>query len=197
VSAERAPAGSAPVPHLDGTSTEYYDLECSEAGLLALLREVFEEHWEHVIFGPCIEGAVFEGRFGRRPRLSLLDGYVTVQVEGSESWHFHLCIGPHRGSAGLPTPPALAEWRRCARAAFFQNRDRAGRPSAWGLRLWNGRGEQMVTVFFPNPWIDPVEGRYVDIPDWSRLDRWMALRARHAGVPPEAPPRDAAPPRTH
>ena len=29
----------------------------------ARLREVFEEHWEHVIFGPCIEGAVFEGNY--------------------------------------------------------------------------------------------------------------------------------------
>ena len=112
-----------------------------------------------------------------------------MQVEGSESWHFHLCIGPHQGSAALPTPPALAEWRRCARAAFFQNRDRAGRPSAWGLRLWNGRDEQMLTVFLPNPWIDPARGRYVDTPDWSRLDLWMDLRARHAGRARRAPAR--------
>jgi len=125
------------------------------------------------------------------------DGYVTVQLQGSESWHFHLCIGPHRGSPGLLTPPALAEWRRCRRAAFFQNRDRAGRPSAWGFRLWNGRDEQMLTVFLPNPWIDPREGRYVDTPDWARLRLWMDLRARHAGVPAEPPPADATPPRTH
>jgi hypothetical protein len=183
--------------NLDGSRTEYFAVECTEARLLALLREVFEEHWEDVIFGPCIEGAVFEGRFGRRPTLSLLDGYLTVQVEGSESWHFHLCIGPHRGSPGLPTPPALAEWRRCARAAFFQNRARAGRPSSWGLRLWNGRAEQMLTVFLPNPWIDPGRGRYVDTPEWSRLELWMALRARHAGVPADPPPVHAEPPRTH
>ena len=99
--------------NLDGTRTEYFAVECTEALLLALLREVFEEHWEHVIFGPCIEGAVFEGRFGRRPRLSLLDGYVTVQVEGSESWHFHLCIGPHAGSPGCPRRP---RWPRGAAA---------------------------------------------------------------------------------
>jgi hypothetical protein len=183
--------------HLDGSRVEYFAVECTEPALLALLREVFEEHWDDVIFGPCIEGAVFEGRFGARPRVSLLDGYVTVQLQGSESWHFHLCIGPHRGSPGLPTPPALAEWRRCRRAAFFQNRDRAGRPSAWGFRLWNGRGEQMMTVFLPNPWIDPRAGQYVDRPDWTRLRLWMDLRARHAGVPPEPPPADATPPRTH
>ena len=76
--------------NLDGSRTEYFAVECTEARLLALLREVFEAHWEHVIFGPCIEGAVFEGRFGRPPRLSLLDGYVTVQVEGSARFRvFH------------------------------------------------------------------------------------------------------------
>jgi hypothetical protein len=154
--------------NLDGSRTEYFAVECTEARLLTLLREVFEEHWAHVIFGPCIEGAVFEGRFG-----------------------------PHWGSPELPTPPALAEWRRCARAAFFQSRDRAGRPSAWGLRLRNGRDEQMLTVFLPNPWIDPARGRYVDTPDWSRLELWMDLRARHAGVPAEGPPAHAEPPRTH
>jgi len=53
--------------HLDGSRTEYFTVECTEAALLSLLREVFEEHWEHVIFGPCIEGAVFEGRFAARP----------------------------------------------------------------------------------------------------------------------------------
>ena len=183
--------------NLDGTGTEYFDVECSEEALVALLREVFEVNWRDVIFGPCIEGAVFEGRFGAKPTLSLLDGYATVEVPGSESWHFHLCIGPHRGSASLPTPPELAQWRRCARAAFFRNLDRGGRASAWGLRLWNGRGEQMLTVFFPNPWIDPTRQRYVAEPDWSRLDLWMGARERFTGVPVEPPPANAEPPVTH
>jgi hypothetical protein len=30
--------------NLDGTRTEYFALECTEAALLALLRELFEEH---------------------------------------------------------------------------------------------------------------------------------------------------------
>lgn len=183
--------------NLDGTRTEYFAVECTEPALLALLREIFEEHWADVTFGPCLEGAVFEGRFSRRPAVTLLDGYVTVQVEGTESWHFHLCIGPHRGSPALPTPPELQRWRRCARAAFFRNRDRAGRPSAWGFRMWNGRGEQMLTVFFPNPWLDPALRRYVDTPDWSCLGPWMRLRERHAGVPAEPPPADATRPQTH
>jgi len=183
--------------HLDGTRTEYWEVEPSDAGLLSLLRELFEEHWAEVIFGPCIQGAVFEGRFAARPRVSLLDGYVTVQVEGAESWHFHLCIGAHRGTPALPTPPELAAWRRCARAAFFRSADRAGRPASWGFRMWNGRAEQMITVFFPNPWIDPASSRYLSAPAWSRLDLWMEMRERHASVPSEPPPRDAHPPVTH
>jgi len=63
--------------------------------------------------------------------------------------------------------------------------------------MWNGRAEQMLTVFFPNPWIDPAAQRYVDEPDWSRLELWMRLRERFAGVPAEAPPHDAERPVTH
>src|SRR5580765_7312270 len=95
-------APSIAVENLDGSRTEYFDVDPTEATLLALARELFEEHWEQVIFGPCIEGAVFEGRFSERPRLSLLDGYLTVEVEGGGSWHFHVCIGPHHGTPACP-----------------------------------------------------------------------------------------------
>ncbi len=185
------------VDNLDGTRTEYFPVPAEEATLVALLREVFEEHWDQVIFGPCIEGAVFEGRFAAAPRLTLLDGYATVELTGRDAWHFHLCVGPHRGSPTLPTPPELAAWRRCRRAAFFVSRDPDGRGSAWGFRMWNGRGEQMLTVFFPNPWLDAERRRYVDTPDWSRLGLWMGLRERYGGVQPDAPPADGRPPRTH
>jgi hypothetical protein len=63
--------------------------------------------------------------------------------------------------------------------------------------MWNGRGEQMLTVFFPNPWIDPARQRYVAEPDWSRLELWMRLRERFAGIPGEPPPAHAEPPVTH
>jgi hypothetical protein len=183
--------------HLDGTSTEYFDVAPDESTLLGILRDLFEEHWPSVVFGPCIQGAVFEGRFPARPTVSTLDGYATVEIGGRESWHFHLCIGPHRGSAAAPTPPELAAWRRCARAAFFRAMDAAGRHSSWGYRMWNGRGEQMITVFLPNPWLDEAGVRWLDAPNWSRLDIWMQMRARWAGVAPEAPPSDSGRPITH
>jgi len=63
--------------------------------------------------------------------------------------------------------------------------------------MWNGRGEQMLTVFFPNPWLDPERQRYVAEPDWSRLEPWMQLRKRFAGMAADPPPVDAEPPVTH
>jgi hypothetical protein len=63
--------------------------------------------------------------------------------------------------------------------------------------MWNGRDEQMITVFLPNPWLDEARTRFVTVPDWSRLEPWMRLRARFAGTPPEPPPLDARPPKTH
>jgi hypothetical protein len=49
----------------------------------------------------------------------------------------------------------------------------------WGLRLWNGRGEQMVTVLFPSAYYsDAME--LLPEPDWRRLALWEALRGQHA-----------------
>jgi hypothetical protein len=183
--------------NLDGTTTEYFPIEPSEPTLLALLREVFETHWHEVVFGPCIQGAVFEARFKAPPRLSVLDGYLTVGSGDAEPWHLHLCIGPHVGTRARPTPPELAAWRRCRRAAFFRDGDRAGRQAVWGLRMWNGRDEQMLTVFFPNPWLHPTTMRPRRPADWSCLATWMDLRARYTGVSSEAPPDDETPPVLH
>ena len=183
--------------NLDGTTTEYFPVDPSEPRLLALLRDVFEMHWRQVIFGPCIQGAVFEARFTAAPRLTLLDGYVTIAAGGDQPWHLHLCVGPHAGTAARPTPPELATWRRCGRAAFFRDRDRSGRQSVWGFRMWNGRDEQMLTVFFPNPWLDPTTMHPRRTPDWACLATWMELRERYAGTPKDAPPNDETPPCLH
>jgi hypothetical protein len=183
--------------NLDGTITEYFAVPTGEDDLLALLRDVFESHWREVLFGPCIQGAVFEARYTAAPRLTLLDGYVTIAAGDDQPWHLHLCIGPHVGTTARPTPPALAAWRRCGRAAFFRDEDRNGRQSVWGFRMWNGRDEQMLTVFFPNPWLDSDTMLPRRTPDWSCLATWMTLRARYAGIPVETPPEDATPPQLH
>jgi hypothetical protein len=185
------------VENPDGSKTDYFEIEPSEERLLALLRELFESCWKEIIFGPCLQGAVFELRFSEQPRVDYLDGYVTIGPTAPKSWHFHLCIGPTKGSKTRLTPSELAEWRRCSRAAFFRDSDTAGRWGSWGFRMWNGKGEQMITIFFPNPWLDPEQLHYVKTADWSRLDLWMRLRERYAGVPAEPPPSDTTPRRMH
>jgi hypothetical protein len=181
------------VRNLDGTTTEYFDFSATEETLDALVRALFEDNWNQIDFGPCIQGAVFELRFATKPRVSYLDGYFTVGEEGEGKWHFHLCTGEHHGTKAHPTPAELGAWRRCARVAFYRDSDASGRTSSWGLRMWNGRDEQMMTVFFPNPWLNELRTKRVKEPDWSRLSLWMDLRARFASIPPDPLPDAQAP----
>jgi hypothetical protein len=81
-------------------------------------------------------------------------------------------------------PPDIAAWRRASRAALYRSINREQAPVSWGLRLWNGRGEQMLTLFFPNPYYDAHMRR--QRPDWRKLELWNDLRARFLGLPPDA-----------
>lgn len=172
-------------------------METSKENLRSLLKGLFEDNWDQIVFGPCLQGTVFELRFFEKPKVRYQDGYLTIGPTDAKSWHFHLCIGAHKGTKTRPTPPALARWRRCSRAAFFRDFDPVGRCGSWGFRMWNGKGEQMITIFFPNPWLDPDRFHSVQRPDWTRLDLWMRLRERYAGIPAELPPADSEPPRMH
>jgi hypothetical protein len=156
----------------DGTITRYAEVGVSGDTVERLLTEVFGEHWEVISAGPVIEGAAYEIRFTAAPRLTMLDGYLTVDMG---PWHFHLCVNDHRGAA----TPDLARLRRVARAAFFHTEGGPCAPGAWGLRLWNGHGEQMITVYFPNPWLD-ADDRRVREPRWERTALWEDLRRRYA-----------------
>ena len=167
-------------PNPDGHLIEYTDFEPAADVLERLLRDLFEHHWRDLAFGSCIQGAVYELRASQPPRLSFLDGYLTVDLGGS---HLHLCIGPHAGPQGNPTPPEIAAWRRVGRAAFYRSLNREGAPVSWGLRMWNGRGEQMLTVFLPNPYYDASGRRQA--PDWRLLDLWNRLRSTYFELPPQ------------
>jgi len=168
-------------PNPDGYLIEYTDFEPAAPLLERLLRELFEQHWRALVFGYCIQGAVFELQATQSPRISLLDGYLTVDLGAG---HMHLCIGEHHGPAARPTPPDIAVWRRVRRSALFRSLNREQAPVSWGLRLWNGRAEQMLTVFFPNPYYDDDMRRQP--PDWRKLGLWNDLRTRYFGLPPEA-----------
>jgi hypothetical protein len=159
----------------DGSITRYADVPVASDTVERLMTEVFREHWAAIFAGPVIEGAAYEIRFVAPPAVSMLDGYLTVDTG---AWHFHLCVGAHRGAA----TPEQARVRRAARAAFFHTDGGTCVPGAWGLRLWNGRGEQMITVFFPNPWLDDAGDR-VREPCWERTALWEELRRRYAAAP--------------
>jgi hypothetical protein len=156
----------------DGTTTEYADVPVVGDRVERLMTEVFGEHWAAITAGPVIDGAAYEIRFVAPPRLSMLDGYLTIDTG---AWHFHLCVNDHAGAAA----PDLARVRRVARAAFFRSEGGSCVPGSWGLRLWNGRGEQMITVYFPNPWLDDGDERARE-PRWERTALWDDLRRRYA-----------------
>lgn len=164
----------------DGAQLDVFDLPADEASLEALLRDLFGRHWDKIVFGPIIQGAAWEIRATAPPdKIAMLDGYMTVVLGAS---HFHLCIGPHEGSSRHPTPPELARHRRTARAELFRRLGPAGAPVSWGLRLFNGAGEQQITVFLPNPFLSPDGERVLKQPDWARLALWDELRARFTGA---------------
>ena len=165
-------ADTAVVREADGSVTRYAEVPVTGDTVERLMIEVFREHWAEVFAGPVIEGAAYEIRFTAPPAVSMLDGYLTVDTG---TWHFHLCVNDHRGAA----TPEQARIRRVARVAFFRTDGGTCVPGAWGLRLWNGRDEQMVTVFFPNPWLDD-EAERVREPRWERTALWEDLRRRYA-----------------
>jgi hypothetical protein len=159
---------------LDGTVTVYFDAPVAGDRIERLLTEVFTEHWAKVTAGPLVEGAAYEIRFTAPPTVTMLDGYLTVDPG---AWHFHLCVSDHRGARSKE----LARLRRVARAAFFRTEGGSCAPTTWGLRLWNGRGEQMITVLFPSPHFD-AEWRRLSEPRWEKTALWRGLRSRYAGV---------------
>ncbi len=65
-------------------------------------------------------------------------------------------------------------------ACFHDMQEKGMVKGSWGLRLWNGLGEQMITVFFPNPYLTD-EQKIRREPDWGRLALWEGLRRRYAG----------------
>ena len=132
------------VQNPDGSTAEHFSITLVPGRLEKLFRELFEEHWSEIIFGPCIQGAVFEIRLTEKPRkITILDGYLTVDIG---PWHFHLCIDEHKQAA----TPELARQRQTSQTVFFHDiRENGEVKGSWGLRLWNGFGEPMLTGFSP------------------------------------------------
>lgn len=160
---------------------EIFPLPTGEAFLFDLMKDLFENWWREIQFGILIQGAAWELKLSEKPRyIGLLDGYVTIDFGGP---HCHICIGPHKGSSKNPVSPALAKHRRCARAELYRQLHN-GKPNSWGLRLYNGKDEQLLTVFLPNPFLSP-EMKLLKQPDFSRLALWDHLLKSCLGLPPD------------
>jgi hypothetical protein len=166
------------VRHPDDSLTAYSYFAPAESTMLDLVDELFVHNWRRIVVGPCLEGAVFEVIFKEAPEVRISDGYLTVDLG---SWHFHLCISQHQGSAS----EELRRMRPVAKIAFFERRGSGcGGGRSWGLRLWNGYGEQMTTVFLPNPALTD-DMKSLKNADWNRLDLYYRLREKflHEPVP--------------
>jgi hypothetical protein len=184
--------GPARVTEADGSVLEVFALPADEASLEAILRDLFENHWWEITFGPIIQGAAWEMRAQAAPtHVGTLDGYITIAFGAP---HFHICIGPHKGMPNSPVSAELAHHRRTSRALLYRQLDRDGAPISWGVRLFNGKDEQQITVLLPNPFLSPSGEKILKVPDWSRLALWDALRARWLGLT-EPDPRDRSAPR--
>lgn len=165
-------------------TVEIFPLPAEEALLKDLLTEVFRESWREIRFGILIQGAVFEiAAPGAPQRISMRNGYLRVDFG---AWHFQLCIGEHRGSPERPVSSGLAIHRRTARAEFYRVLGEDA-PTSWGLRLFNGAGEQQLTVMLPHPFL-AQDMSVLAAPDWSRLALWDRLRKRYLEL--DADPRD-------
>jgi hypothetical protein len=164
----------------DGAAYEIFALPTDAASLEDLLTDLFRNHWQQITFGPIIQGAAWEMRAAQPPdRVKMFDGYLTVSFGVP---HFHICIGEHRGPHNDPVSPALAHHRRTSRAELYRRLGRDGAPMSWGLRLFNGKDEQQITVLLPNPFLHPETDKILKAPDWSRLELWDHLRARWLGL---------------
>lgn len=160
----------------DSAPLDVFALPTDAVSLEAMLRELFETYWQSITFGPIIQGAAFEWHASEPPKnIGMFDGYLTVSFGVP---HFHLCIGEHRGSPKFPVAPELAHHRRTSRAELYRRISKAGTPVSWGLRLFNGKGEQQITILLPNPFLDAETDKILKNPDWSHLALWDHLRAR-------------------
>ena len=101
-----APVVSERVTDEDGHVVGVFPLPTDEATIERVLRDLFESHWNEIVFGPIIQGAAWEFQAPHAPtHVGVLDGYLTVAFGAP---HFHLCIGPTTGPRTNPTPPPLA-----------------------------------------------------------------------------------------
>lgn len=160
-----------------GGREQVWPIPADEQSLLNLMHILFDEYWDDIWFGVLVEGAAWEvAAPNAAKRISLFDGYATIDFG---RWHFHLCIGEHKDSG-----PELGRIRRCSRAEMYRSLGSDGTPHSWGIRMFNGRGEQMMTAMLPNPFLTKTQ-QIRDELDFSQLELWDRLRELYLGLGPD------------
>ena len=71
-----APTRATTVTDPDGATVEILPLPTDEASLEQLLRDLFENHWQAITFGPLIQGAAWEIR--RRTHQPMLGCWTAI-----------------------------------------------------------------------------------------------------------------------
>lgn len=164
---------------------ELFKLDTSEAFLVGFFKDLFENHWKEIQFGMLIQGCVLEISPPGKPDLcKAMDGYLTV-VFGE--WHIHVCVGHNTGKGCEPTAPEVAEHRKPSSAQLYRKLNAHGEPTFWAFRLLNGKGEQTLHIYLPNPLLTD-DHHYAKSPDWAKLGLWDTLRKTYLGL--EADPKD-------
>lgn len=167
-----------------GSREQHWELPADPASLERLVRLLFEDYWQEMWFGVIIEGAAWEVAAPNAPqKITMYDGYVTVDFG---RWHFHLCIGEHTASG-----PELGRIRRASRALLYRGVGSDDTPTMWGVRLFNGRDEQLATFMLPNPFLTPTQS-IEPHPVWDRLQAWDQIRSEFLGLDPDAQDRTGA-----
>lgn len=161
-----------------GGREQHWPLPTDEKNLLHLIELCFGEYWDSIFFGIMVPGAAWEVGAPNAPeRIAMNNGYVTVDFG---PWHFHLCIGEY-----VCDDPELAKARRCARAQAYRRIDKDDHPTSWGVRLFNGRDQQMMTLMLPNPFLTSEQKVRDGEPVWEKLELWDRLREHYLGLAPD------------
>lgn len=164
--------------HDDATlQAEIWALPLDDQFLEEMLRDLFENHWQHLTFGPMIAGGAYELRCPAAPKsIHYGGGYFTVHW--GRYGHFHLCLGDSNAS------PELVAHRRPSKAELTRGFDKFGHPVTWSLQMVNGHGESTLAIYFPNPFLTD-DDQIADSPDFTRLALWYYVMDRYAGHHPD------------
>ena len=163
----------------DGRAEDVWALPTDEGFLRNLFTDLFENHYDQISWGPLLAGAAYELKAPRKPTsITYGDGYLTVHW--GDKGHFHLCIGTIKVPAGRPNAEELIAERKPARVELFRQLDRDGYPHTWGLRMFNGKNQPQIAIFFPNPYVTDFDEVTGD-PDWTRIELWENILPRYTG----------------